>query len=120
MRVLRRSVGFAVTPQEAYTALFGTSTDSVWLDSGAAASEGMSFVGAGVPLASTDPFAALRSMAPVDEPSAPLGWIGWLGYELRAQTMPSTVTFASRYPDHGLLMVDRGVLFDHTTGKVEL
>jgi anthranilate synthase component 1 len=48
--------------------------------------------------------------------TAPLGWIGWLGYELRGLTMGVPVRHVSRYPDAGLLWVDRGILFDHARG----
>lgn len=119
MRVLRRDVQLAVTPEQAYSRLYRESSDSVWLDSGVGALSGMSFVGAGTP-GSGDPLELLRGAPVVEEPCAPLGWIGWLGYELRAVTMDTPLAHASRYPDAGLLWVDRGLLFDHATGRVEL
>jgi len=120
MRVLRRSVGFPVTPQQAYTALYRDASNSVWLDSGAGATSGMSFVGEGATAVHDDVFSRLRSMPTAEGPSAPLGWIGWLGYELRGQTLGVEVRHVSRYPDAGLLWVDRGILFDHATGSVEI
>ena len=120
MGVLRRPVGFPLTAQQAYTALYATRTDTVWLDSGDVATTGMSFVGEAAVSAHDDAFARLRAMDAVAEPSAPLGWIGWLGYELRAQTLGSEVGHSSRYPDAGLLWVDRGILFDHATGLAEV
>lgn len=115
MRVLRRECDFAITAELAYGALFGDATNSVWLDSGDGATSGFSFVGGGSRVLSTGVFDELRAMRPVPD-SAPLGWIGWLGYELRGETMGVPVAHSSRYPDAGLLWVDRGVLFDHARG----
>jgi len=42
-----------------------------------------------------------------------LGWVGWLGYELRAQTMGAASAHRSRYADASLLFVDRAIVFDH-------
>ncbi len=48
-----------------------------------------------------------------------LGWVGWLGYELGAQTVGAPV-HASRYPDAALLQVDRAIEFDHAARTVTL
>ncbi len=48
-----------------------------------------------------------------------LGWVGWFGYELGAQTV-DTPTHKSRYPDAVLLEVHRLVRFDHRAGTVTL
>lgn len=115
MRVLRRECDFAVTPELAYTALFRDATNSVWLDSGDAATTGFSFVGGASRVLAGPVFDELRAMRRVPD-TAPLGWIGWLGYELRGETMGVPVSHESRYPDAGLLWVDRGILFDHAKG----
>ena len=117
MRLLRRECGFAVTPEQAYSALFGSTTNSVWLDSGEGATSGMSFVGSASRTLTSGVFDELRRMPEVPD-CAPLGWIGWLGYELRGETMGVAVDRASRYPDAGMLWVDRGLLFDHATGAI--
>ena len=117
MRLLRRECGFAVTPEQAYSTLFAGTTNSVWLDSGEGATSGFSFVGSGSRILSSEVFDELRRMPSVPE-SAPLGWIGWLGYELRGETMGVELEHGSRYPDAGLLWVDRGLLFDHATGAI--
>jgi anthranilate/para-aminobenzoate synthase component I len=61
-----------------------------------------------------------------DAPDAPdeadaggfrLGWVGWLGYELGAQTI-GTPVHESRYPDAALLFVDRALVFDHAAREV--
>ncbi|TFD33161.1 anthranilate synthase component I family protein [Cryobacterium cryoconiti] len=46
-----------------------------------------------------------------------LGWIGWLGYELAAQTV-GTPVHPSRYPDAALLEVHRVLVFDHAAHSV--
>jgi anthranilate/para-aminobenzoate synthase component I len=48
-----------------------------------------------------------------------LGWVGWLGYELGAQTV-GTPVHASRYPDAALLQVNRAIEFDHARHTVTL
>ena len=48
-----------------------------------------------------------------------LGWVGWLGYELGAQTV-GTPVHGSRYPDAALLEVHRLLRFDHGDRTVTL
>lgn len=48
-----------------------------------------------------------------------LGWVGWLGYELGAQTV-GTPVHTSRYPDAALLEVHRMIRFDHNDRTVML
>ncbi|TFC33466.1 anthranilate synthase component I family protein [Cryobacterium sp. MDB1-18-2] len=48
-----------------------------------------------------------------------LGWVGWLGYELGAQTLDVPQP-PSRYPDAALLEVDRMLAFDHESRTVTL
>jgi para-aminobenzoate synthetase component I len=58
----------------------------------------------------------------VDASDAPpgfcLGWVGWLGYELRGETMAMPVRQDSRYPDATWLRIERALAFDHSTGTV--
>ncbi len=113
--------------------LFGTAGDAVWLDSGIHAAEGMSYLGFGTrTLTASVPENSLT----VDGESRPgqvldflredlagplasarrgfrLGWVGWLGYELHAQTMGVTSAHRSRYADARLLFVDLAIVFDH-------
>lgn len=48
-----------------------------------------------------------------------LGWVGWFGYELGAQTVGAPI-HTSRYPDAALLEVDRMIRFDHARATVTL
>ncbi|TFD08711.1 anthranilate synthase component I family protein [Cryobacterium sp. TMT1-21] len=52
-----------------------------------------------------------------DDAGFRLGWVGWLGYELGAQTV-GTPAHDSRYPDAALLEVHRMLVFDHAAGTV--
>ncbi|MDP5228447.1 MULTISPECIES: aminodeoxychorismate synthase component I [Arthrobacter] len=46
-----------------------------------------------------------------------LGWLGWLGYELKRETGGSDVdTSAAAVPDAALLFADRAVVLDHERG----
>ena len=49
-----------------------------------------------------------------------LGWVGWLGYELRGSTMQAPVARTSRYPDAAMMYADRALAFDHDRGEVWL
>jgi para-aminobenzoate synthetase len=48
-----------------------------------------------------------------------LGWVGYLGYELKAET-GGTHAHCSPYPDASMIFADRAVAFDHETGAVYL
>ena len=119
-------LGRWVDPVEAWAALCDGADSAFWLDSGAGASAGMSYLG--VATQATTRFDGpvldwLRLQRfDVDASAAPpgfrLGWVGWLGYELRSQTMGTPQTRHSRYPDAAWLYVDRCLAFDHATGRV--
>ncbi len=56
-----------------------------------------------------------------------LGWVGWLGYELRHQSVESRLADSAaappesaRHPDAALLFADRMIAFDHARRKVTL
>ena len=48
-----------------------------------------------------------------------LGWVGYLGYELKAETGGSSA-HRSSYPDASMIFADRAVAFDHESGAVHL
>jgi para-aminobenzoate synthetase len=48
-----------------------------------------------------------------------LGWVGYLGYELKAETGGSRA-HRSPYPDAAMIFADRAVVFDHVEGAVHL
>jgi para-aminobenzoate synthetase len=59
----------------------------------------------------------------VDPPDTPfdfaLGWVGYLGYELKAECGGDRV-HRSNYPDAMMLFADRAVAFDHEEGAIYL
>lgn len=116
-RLLRHPLGGGFSAESAFLALHGDDTDVFWLDSG---TTGTSYLGAGEPWRPPTPVLpalreALGGLAPeADEGTPPfrLGLVGWLGYELRAETMGVPVARASRYPDAAFLRVDRAVAIE--------
>jgi para-aminobenzoate synthetase len=48
-----------------------------------------------------------------------LGWVGYLGYELKAETGGAD-KHRSPYPDASMIFADRAIAFDHQTGDVYL
>ena len=153
--ILRHRIVGWVDPAAAFSILCGDRDRAFWLDSGAYAKTGMSYLGVGTatmtssvsesrvrieadpgsnPQAGTwagtvfemlrTPFDGGGELAPV-----PLGWIGWLGYGLRHQTMPETPSRTrtsppglrdEELPDASLVWVDRLIAFDHAARTVEL
>ena len=124
-RLLRHPLGRWVDPSDAWAALLDGEANSFWLDSGVDATTGTSYLGSSSRvLAGADVLDRLRAeLASVQvEPSGDgfaLGWVGWLGYEVRAATMREPVR-ESRYPDAALMFVDRALAFDHGSGEVWL
>ncbi len=127
-RVLCASLGRWVDPAEAYAALCGDSDAAFWLDSGPEATTGMSYLGLAAEVVTEfdgpvlDWLRASLAAEQVDTAEAPdgfaLGWVGWLGYEVRAETMATPVGRSSRYPDAAWLRIERALAFDHSTGVV--
>jgi len=121
--VLRHPLGRWLDPAAAWSALLVDEPDSFWLDS--AQGTGWSYLGAGSRvIGGTDVLETLRtelSAARVSETGGfALGWVGWLGYELRGATMQAPLTRASRYPDAAMMFADRALAFDHEAGEVWL
>ncbi|MEV8253807.1 chorismate-binding protein [Rhodoglobus sp. NPDC076762] len=97
----------------------------VWLDSGAAADSGRSYlaVSARAVLSTelSEPvFEWMRrefAATDIDHAAAPagfrLGWVGWLGYELRRESLGVEVTTPAVTPDAAWLWVDRVIVVDH-------
>ncbi len=127
-RVHTAALGRWVDPVDAWMALCGGAESSFWLDSGPSALEGMSYLGVAESLTTEFPDGVvpwLRArQADADTSEAPagfaLGWVGWLGYELRGETMGVEVSRSSRYPDAAWMFVSRCLAFNHETGEVTL
>ncbi|PRY70188.1 anthranilate synthase component 1 [Glaciihabitans tibetensis] len=127
---LRHTVPGWTDPAAAFVALCGNDTDVVWLDSGVDAARGKSYIGRATRSITTDALDGsildyLRGelAAAQTEPDGEgfsLGWVGWLGYEMRFETMGLPRTRHSRYPDGAFLFIDRVVEFDHEASTVTL
>ena len=122
--LLRSRLGPGFDPSAVFAALYGDHDDVFWLDSGR---DGTSYLGAGVPVETDaetvwDVLRGVREDGAEDDdaPAFRLGLVGWLGYELRAQTTGAIVTRLSRYPDAAFLRVDRVIAIDGATGQAEL
>lgn len=128
-RLSTADLGRWVDPAHAWNALCRDAPAAFWLDSGPHATSGMSYLG--VAAETTTRFdgpvldwlraqvgdGALDGDAP---PGFRLGWVGWLGYELRSETMGTPRTRRSRYPDSAWLRVDHCLAFDHARGTVSV
>ena len=145
MRLLDYQVSRRVDPGALFAALYTDESHAVWLDSGAHAEGGMSVMGGAARRLTAS---VADNLVTVDGESRPgtvfdflredlarhavpengpfaLGWVGWLGYELRAQTMPpptgeAATSRRSRYPDASFAFLDRGIRFDHASGTATL
>ncbi|MFT7838120.1 aminodeoxychorismate synthase component I [Saccharothrix sp. BKS2] len=145
--VLVRRVEAHPPPEDVFAALYGSSTDAFWLDSSLGGRRGrFSVMGdAGGPLARVatydvstgrvtvdgvthpGPFldwleadlAAWR-VAPPDVPfDFALGWVGYLGYELKAEC-GGDAAHRSEQPDAAFVFADRAVVFDHDSRRTYL
>lgn len=141
-RVITSHYGGWVDPAECFLALSGGDEPVFWLDSGKLATTGMSFLGAGSRTVSgvskslcelpsgvsthESIFEFLRRElaqrvdSDEDGSSFPLGWVGWLGYELHEETLNTELDRASRYPDAAFLFAERVIAFDHARRTVTL
>jgi para-aminobenzoate synthetase component 1 len=126
-RLARSSIGHWVDPAAAFTTLFGNETDVVWLDSGPAATSGRSYLGRASRVVTSATHGSLidflRAELAVDRLDAEgdgfaLGWVGWLGYETRFETMDVSRTRSSPDPDGAVLYLDRAIEFNHATREV--
>jgi para-aminobenzoate synthetase component 1 len=136
-RLLEASVAGWIDPAAAFSALVADEPRAVWLDGNGV---GTSYLAVGTRLATAsvidgtvtvDGVTSLGSILDVVRSAAPVGeqgsaggfrggWVGWLGYELRGQTMGVAVRHPSARPDAAMLWVERFVAFDHAAGTVTL
>ncbi|WP_433263458.1 aminodeoxychorismate synthase component I [Actinosynnema sp. CS-041913] len=142
-----RRVDVHPSPEQVFSALYGGSSDAFWLDSSLVGERGrFSVMGdAGGPLARVatydvwtgrvsvgddefdGPFfdwleadLAAHRVAPPDVPfEFALGWVGYLGYELKAEC-GGAAAHRSEQPDSAFVFADRALVFDHVERCVYL
>jgi len=126
-RVTTASLSAWVDPAVAYQAICGDAEAAFWLDSGHDAATGTSYIGLATEVVSSFDGPVLdwleRRIADTVEGGVSgfsLGWVGWLSYELRAETLGAIGTYPSRYPLAAWLKVDRAIAFDHASRTVTL
>lgn len=141
-RVITSHFDSWVDPAECFSVFCGGEDPAFWLDSGKNSTSGMSCLGRGARVVthsrglledsarsvSTDVsvFEFLRSELSLgtdesDEPLIfPLGWVGWLGYELHESTLNYPAQLPPKYPDAAFLCAERAVVFDHAKRTVTL
>jgi len=133
-RVLTWDVPGPVDGEVAFASLFADARDAFWLDTGGVA-DGASYLGAAawsitaeeIREAGFDVFSWLqaeRGRWTVDVSDAPagfaLGLVGWLGYEIYADTLGIRASYPRRHPDAAFMMVERALAIDHATGQARL
>ncbi|GAB2986992.1 aminodeoxychorismate synthase component I [Saccharothrix stipae] len=145
--VLVRRVDVHPSPEDVYAALYGASQHAFWLDSSLAGERGrFSVMGdASGPLARVATYDVWTGSVTVDGETRPgpffdwleadlaawrvappdvpfefaLGWVGYLGYELKAEC-GATAAHRSEQPDAAFVFADRALVFDHVSRCVYL
>ncbi len=120
LELVTRTVRRPLDAESAFAGLFGSAPTAFWLDS--AAEHRWSYMGAGASLlqhrvgeqpALVERLGAALEPVPPGGP-APFtgGWVGYLGYELKAE-FGAVAAHRSPLPDAQLLRADRIVAYDH-------
>ncbi|HWR84683.1 MAG TPA: anthranilate synthase component I family protein [Rhodoglobus sp.] len=127
-RVRVTPLGRWVDPAVVFAAVCGDADDAFWLDSGPGATAGRSYLGRAAEIVTDFPDGVLAFLRGLDldadttdaPPGFALGWIGWLGYEVRGETLDVPVPAGERHPRAAWSRVDRAVAFDHARREVLL
>lgn len=112
-----------VAPEALFLALERECSDLFWLDAGAGAREGWSFIGTGAPSSfpgevRLDVSAAAADPVAAAGPPVQGGWVGWYDYESGARAAGAPVSDAADTPGGAWLRISRLAAFDHATGAV--
>jgi len=132
-RLLRHTLALAdgagLDPAVAFRALAADGEDLFWLDSGR---HGVHVLGSGIRVLpergavlatlraelDREPLELYRGYPGFD--GFRLGVVGWVGYEVREETMGVPVTRRSRHPEAAFLRVDRALAIDVEAGTADL
>ncbi len=93
------------------------SADVFWLDAGAAATEGWSFVGVGVPAELGEDVRLDVAPGGCTLPPFVGGWVGWRDYESGAAVAGAPVSDRTEPAALSWLWATRAVAFDHAAGR---
>ena len=107
-----------VQPLAAFRMLEGRASDVFWLDAGAHATEGWSFIGTGEPAPLP---AEVRLDVAAPTPGLPPflgGWVGWRDYESGAAAAGAPTHADAESPQRSWLKATHVVAFDHASGQV--
>ncbi len=115
-RLIPRQLSRWVEPSTVFRMLEARVADVFWLDAGAAATEGWSFVGVGEPSELSDE--VRLDVPPADDSLPPFtgGWVGWRDYESGAAVAGAPVAASGEGGGLSWLRVTRAVAFDHASG----
>jgi anthranilate synthase component 1 len=131
--VLEWEVPGGIDPTAAFSALYADAEHAVWLDT--AGDAGVSILAAAEWAVDAEEIRtrggdvlgwlrAERARWDVDASSVAggfaLGLVGWLGYELYAETIGLGAMAPRRYPDAVFLQIDRAVSIEQATGRTRL
>lgn len=112
-RLTPRPLGVMLDPEAVFRALEARHPEVFWLDAGAAATDGWSFLGTGEPAASPT---ETRLDTDRPDPSLPPftgGWVGWRDYETGASEAGAPVAEHPRREGERWLRVTHAVAVDH-------
>ncbi|MFG6476593.1 anthranilate synthase component I family protein [Microbacterium sp. P06] len=111
-----------IDPAVAYEAVVGNDPHGFWLDAGADAAEGWSWLGIGVPEADPDAVRRVVLSGPgsTSGDAGPFtgGWVGWVSYETGAAAAGAPVADDATTPGEWWLRADEFLAFDHTARRV--
>lgn len=115
-----RAVPGRVDPEALFVVLQRVSPEVFWLDAGASAADGWSFIGAGERAPFPDDV-RLDLVDPAAEESGPPfrgGWVGWHDYESGARAAGAPVAEPAAGAGSAWMRATRLVSFEHATGRV--
>jgi para-aminobenzoate synthetase len=125
MQVYARQIPLPVAPEALFRELFSRERYAFWLDSSLVSERSrFSFMGTGSGVVRGEVFSQLdRALREIDVLAPPLpfqftgGYVGYLGYELKAECGSSN-GHRSPFPDACLLRVDRFLAIDHAANTL--
>jgi para-aminobenzoate synthetase component 1 len=118
-RLTARVLPLEVDPDALFVALEAVVEDVFWLDAGAGAVEGWSYVGTGEASAVPDDVRVDATHATVAAgPPLQSGWIGWWDYESGARAAGAPIVLGEDEPAAAGVRITRMAAFEHATGRV--